>query len=116
VLGLVAPDHDGVERGLAVAPALPVADPELHDRFGGSRQDGISPSRTTPNVFVFTDPRSGEQHGYYDQWAPDGSFRYTGRGQRGPQTLTSGNRACSTTPRRAGRYGCSRVTRTPVQR
>jgi predicted RNA-binding protein with PUA-like domain len=66
---------------------------ELHDRFGGSRQDGISPSRTTPNVFVFTDPRSGEQHGYHDQWAPDGSFRYTGRGQRGPQTLTSGNRA-----------------------
>jgi predicted RNA-binding protein with PUA-like domain len=66
---------------------------ELHDRYGGSRQDGISPSRGTPNVLIFTDPRSGEQHGYYDQWAPDGTFRYTGRGQRGDQTLTSGNLA-----------------------
>jgi len=66
---------------------------ELHDRYGGSRQDGVSPSRKSPNIFIFTDPRSGEQHGYYDQWLSDGSFHYTGRGQRGDQTLTSGNLA-----------------------
>lgn len=42
---------------------------------------------------IFTDPRSGEQHGYYDRWATDDSFHYTGRGQRGDQTLTSGNLA-----------------------
>jgi predicted RNA-binding protein with PUA-like domain len=66
---------------------------ELHARYGGSWQDGVSPSARTPNILLFTDPRSGEQHGYYDLWAPDGSFQYTGRGQRGAQTLTSGNRA-----------------------
>jgi predicted RNA-binding protein with PUA-like domain len=85
----------GADRSAAsrwpLRPGETIRRVELHDRFGGSRQDGISPSRSTPNVFVFTDPRSGERHGYYDQWAADGSFRYTGRGQRGPQTLTSGN-------------------------
>jgi hypothetical protein len=66
---------------------------DLHARYGGRWREGISPSAQTPNIFLFTDPRSGEQHGYYDLWAPDGSFHYTGRGQRGDQTLTSGNRA-----------------------
>jgi hypothetical protein len=33
------------------------------------------------------------EHGYLDEWAPDGTFHYTGRGQRGDQTLTGGNRA-----------------------
>jgi len=54
---------------------------------------GISPSRTTPNILVFTDPRSGERHGYFDQWATDDSFHYTGEGQRGDQTMTRGNLA-----------------------
>jgi predicted RNA-binding protein with PUA-like domain len=66
---------------------------ELHARYGGSGQSGISPSRTTPNVLVFTDPRSGERHGYFDRWAPDDSFHYTGEGQRGDQTMTKGNLA-----------------------
>jgi hypothetical protein len=66
---------------------------ELHTRYGGSGQSGISPSRTTPNILVFTDPRSGERHGYFDQWAPDDSFHYTGEGQRGDQTMTRGNLA-----------------------
>jgi len=74
-------------------PGATIRRGELHDRYGGSRQDGISPSRRTPNIFIFTDARSGEQHGYYDEWAADGSFHYTGRGQRGDQTLTSGNLA-----------------------
>lgn len=30
---------------------------ELHDRLDGARYGGIGPSRQTPNVFVFTDPR-----------------------------------------------------------
>jgi predicted RNA-binding protein with PUA-like domain len=66
---------------------------ELHDRYGGSGQSGISPSRATPNILVFADPRSGERHGYFDQWAPDDSFHYTGEGQRGDQTMTKGNLA-----------------------
>jgi hypothetical protein len=67
---------------------------ELHDRYGGGRQVGISPSRSSPNLFLFTNPRSGEQHGYYyDGWEADGSFHYTGHGQRGDQTVAGGNLA-----------------------
>ena len=65
----------------------------MHAHYGGSGQSGISPSRTTPNILVFTDPRSGERHGYFDQWAADDSFHYTGEGQRGDQTMTRGNLA-----------------------
>ena len=77
----------------ALRPGDRIRRRELHDRYGGSRQDGISPSRLSPNIFIFTDPRSGEKHGYFDSPGPDGSLHYTGRGQRGDQTLTSGNRA-----------------------
>lgn len=67
---------------------------ELHDRYGGSRQGGICKSARTDNVLVFTDPKTGHQHGYFDEWAEDGSFHYTGDGQEGPQTFeTLGNRS-----------------------
>lgn len=66
---------------------------ELHEQFGGSGQNGISPSRSTPNVFIFSDPKSGEQHGYRDVWKEDGCFHYTGDGQRGDQRMMRGNRA-----------------------
>jgi hypothetical protein len=65
----------------------------LHEEFGGRRQGGISPSRATPNVFIFSDPAAGEPHGYYDGWEADGCFHYTGEGQRGDQELKSGNAA-----------------------
>jgi hypothetical protein len=66
---------------------------QLHDLFGGRRQGGIGPSASTPNVFLFTDPISGEQHGYIDNWQDDGCFHYTGEGQRGDQQMVSGNAA-----------------------
>lgn len=66
---------------------------ELHAQYGGSGQDGVSPSRQSANVFLFTDPRSGSRHGYEDEWDTDGSFLYTGRGQRGDQQFVSGNKA-----------------------
>ncbi|KUN36379.1 hypothetical protein AQJ30_22650 [Streptomyces longwoodensis] len=67
---------------------------ELHDRYGGSRQGGICKSARNDNVLIFTDPNTGHQHGYYDEWAEDGSFHYTGDGQKGPQTFDSlGNRS-----------------------
>jgi hypothetical protein len=65
---------------------------ELHQQFGGSRQSGISPSAKTPNVFLFSDPNSGEQHGYFDRWT-EGAFHYTGEGQHGDQQMTKGNLA-----------------------
>ena len=44
-------------------------------------------------MFIFSDPASGEQHGYYDGWQADGCFHYTGEGQRGDQQMKGGNAA-----------------------
>ncbi|MEV4315936.1 hypothetical protein [Actinocrispum sp. NPDC049592] len=68
---------------------------QLKALYGGSGQRGIELPTATPNILVFTDPSAGEQHGYrYDGWDPDGSvYYYTGEGQQGDQTLTSGNKA-----------------------
>jgi hypothetical protein len=66
---------------------------KLHEDFGGRTQGGIGPSIQTPNVFVFSDPASGEQYGYIDAWREDGCFHYTGEGQRGDQQMKSGNKA-----------------------
>ena len=63
----------------------------LHKKFGGSGQGGINPSNTTPNVFIFSDPETGHQHGYHDHWK-DGAFYYIGEGQRGDQQMIRGNR------------------------
>jgi hypothetical protein len=46
-----------------VEPGTTVVRKHLHDRFGGGRQGGMSPSRLSPNIFLFTDPASGEIHG-----------------------------------------------------
>jgi hypothetical protein len=69
---------------------------ELHELYGGRRQGGISPSRKTPDVFLFSDPSAGRVHGYiYD--GPDTDdptlFHYTGEGQTGNQRMVSGNKA-----------------------
>lgn len=66
---------------------------DLHQWFGGQWQGGISPSAQSPNIFVFYDPKTGEQHGYYDDWQPDGCLHYTGEGQRGDQEMKAGNAA-----------------------
>jgi 5-methylcytosine-specific restriction enzyme A len=65
---------------------------ELHHRFGGSRMSGISPSRMSDNVLLFSGP-AGEQYGYLDQENLDGTFTYFGEGQRSHQTMTRGNAA-----------------------
>ncbi|RON23139.1 HNH endonuclease [Pseudomonas brassicacearum] len=64
---------------------------EINGPFGGSLQSGIAASATYPVIFLFTGD-SGEQFGYADRWE-DGAYFYTGEGQRGPMTLTRGNRA-----------------------
>lgn len=67
---------------------------ELHERYGGRRQGGISPSKQSDNVFVITAPARGETYGYiYDGRSDDGLFHYTGEGQYGDQQMTQGNRA-----------------------
>ena len=53
---------------------------ELHDRYGGQRQGGISTPSQHQFILLFTG-ESGEQHGYADDWSADGLFFYTGEGQ-----------------------------------
>ncbi|HET8813681.1 MAG TPA: hypothetical protein VFM51_01845 [Solirubrobacterales bacterium] len=67
---------------------------ELHERYGGRRQGGISPSKQSPNVFLFTDQAQGALHGYiYDGAHEDGFYHYTGEGQHGDQQMVQGNKA-----------------------
>ncbi|GAA0190937.1 hypothetical protein GCM10008944_03790 [Cytobacillus oceanisediminis] len=65
---------------------------EISQIYGGGTQGGIEPSARTPNVFLFTDPSAGAQHGYnFDGWDGDNSavFHYTGEGQSGDQNIES---------------------------
>lgn len=66
---------------------------DIHDKYGGSRQSGISPSASHPLIFLFTGD-SGESYGYEDGWQPDeGVFLYTGQGQIGDMEFKHGNKA-----------------------
>ena len=65
---------------------------DLHGRYGGSWQNGITRSTQTPIVFLFTG-KSGERYGYEDRWDAEGVFLYTGEGQVGDMTFKGGNRA-----------------------
>jgi hypothetical protein len=76
-----------------LTPGVQLTRREVHDRFGGRRQGGISPSRETPVVMFFTDPVTGHRHGYYDGWDDDGLWNYVGEGQKGDQQLVQGNKA-----------------------
>ena len=66
---------------------------DIHDRYGGGRQSGISPSASHPFIFLFTGD-SGENYGYEDGWQSDeGVFLYTGQGQIGDMEFKLGNKA-----------------------
>ncbi|WP_256392030.1 AAA family ATPase [Natronoarchaeum rubrum] len=65
---------------------------ELHSEYGGSIQGGIAPSRDEPVVFLFSGG-TGENHGYLDEFQPDGTVLYTGEGQVGDMEMKRGNRA-----------------------
>ncbi|MDH6121253.1 hypothetical protein ABH930_000033 [Kitasatospora sp. GAS204A] len=82
-----------VDEDWHLEPGEEIRRVELHDRYGGSRQGGISPSVRSKNVLFFTDASTGEQHGYDDLWESDDHFRYTGEGQNGDQVFTKGNKA-----------------------
>jgi len=65
---------------------------ELHDKYGGNRQGGISNCAKFPFIFIFTG-KAGKAHGYEDGWSKEGYFHYTGEGQKGDMTFTKGNKA-----------------------
>lgn len=67
---------------------------DIHDKYGGQRQGGISTPKEHPFVFLFTGDE-GHAYGYKDGWNEEGVFLYTGEGQKGDQQLTRGNKAIS---------------------
>lgn len=66
--------------------------PEINDLYGGGRQSGISASRQTAAIFLFTG-ESGEQYGYKDHFDEHGVFWYSGEGQVGDMKFDKGNHA-----------------------
>src|SRR3954447_1369899 len=77
-----------------VVPGSMIKRTDLHQLYGGRRQGGISPSKQSPNVFLFTDRARGVLDGYiYDGQRDDGLYHYTGEGQLGDQRMVQGNRA-----------------------
>ena len=54
---------------------------ELHERYGGQPQSGISTPASHPLILLFTS-ESGERYGYRDRWSKKngGVFLYTGQG------------------------------------
>src|SRR4051794_26028499 len=65
---------------------------DIHQRFGGQERGGIATPSSVPFVFLFTG-ESGSEFGYRDSWREDGTFAYTGEGQRGDMEFVRGNRA-----------------------
>ena len=64
----------------------------IHQLFGGQERGGIATPDAVPWVFLFTG-ESGGAFGYSDAWQDDGTFTYTGEGQRGDMQFVRGNRA-----------------------
>ncbi len=64
---------------------------ELHDKYGGNRQSGISRCPKHGIILLFTSER-GKEFGYEDGWK-DGFFYYCGEGQIGDMKFVRGNKA-----------------------
>lgn len=65
---------------------------DLHAKYGGQRQGGISCPKNHPIILLFTG-NNGRQYGYEDNWTTDRRYLYTGEGQYGDMSFTRGNKA-----------------------
>lgn len=67
---------------------------DVHNRYGGSRQNGIVTLPGRDDILIFSSS-TGSSHGYamHEGYQEDGSFWYTGEGQHGDQEFSRGNRA-----------------------
>ena len=65
---------------------------EIHKKYGGQIQGGISTPSKYPIILLFDTPR-GADYGYFDGWTDEGVFRWIGEGQSGDQKLIRGNLA-----------------------
>ena len=51
---------------------------DIHDKYGGQGQGGISTPRAHPFIMLFSG-ESGREYGYEDEFKPNGIYWYTGR-------------------------------------
>jgi 5-methylcytosine-specific restriction protein A len=65
---------------------------DLHSRYGGQQQGGISTPADESFVMLFTGD-GGQQYGYRDGWDSNGVFVYTGEGQKGDMQFLRGNKS-----------------------
>ncbi|WP_455368115.1 NUDIX domain-containing protein [[Eubacterium] cellulosolvens] len=65
---------------------------DIHQRFGGQSQGGISTPSQFPVIFLFHTSK-GKNYGYQDGWNDDGTYLYSGEGTRGDMKFEKGNRA-----------------------
>ena len=68
-----------------------VARRDLHTRFGGTPQGGISPSTQAQMVMAFVTERPTPDD--FTGWGEDGIFHFSGAGMHGDQEMTRGNLA-----------------------
>ncbi|MCA9859627.1 MAG: HNH endonuclease [Thermomicrobiales bacterium] len=66
---------------------------ELHEKFGGQHQTGISTPAKQPFIFLFTSEDTFDKHKYEDGWTSDGTFSYSGQGRTGDMVFVAGNAA-----------------------
>ena len=65
---------------------------DIHAKFGGQQQGGISTPANSPVVLLFTGS-TGTQYGYSDEWTPEGLMLYFGEGVSGDMQFIRGNAA-----------------------
>ncbi|WIF06166.1 hypothetical protein QEP77_20460 [Serratia sp. B1] len=82
----------------------------LIELYGGQLQGGIWTPREFPVIFIFTG-ESGETYGYKDGWTAEGSFSYTGEGQKALWNLFGVINPSATIKKTAKTSSCSKTTR-----
>lgn len=66
---------------------------ELHEKYGGQPQSGISTPADYNTIFLFTSSVAEEYGYHFDGWHKDNIFFYTGQGQVGDMSFSRGNKA-----------------------
>ena len=61
---------------------------DIHAKYQGQRQGGISISKNHNLIFIFSS-ETGQEYGYRDHFHTDGTFRYTAEGQQGDILFTN---------------------------
>ena len=65
---------------------------DLHNKYGGNRQSGISACSKHPIIFLFSAP-TGKESGYEDGFVSNDTYIYSGEGSVGDMEFTRGNKA-----------------------